>query len=49
MYFLVDNRNFAEHTLELVCPPGVAMFAFTFTSCVDPEQTQLPSGDSIAS
>ncbi len=36
MYFLVDNREFGEHELELICSPGVAAFAFTFTSCVDP-------------
>jgi thiol-disulfide isomerase/thioredoxin len=49
MYFLLDNRDFGEHTLELICPPGVALFAFTFTSCVNPDSSQLPSGDSIAS
>jgi thiol-disulfide isomerase/thioredoxin len=36
MYFLLDNRDFGEHTLELICPAGAALFAFTFTSCVDP-------------
>jgi thiol-disulfide isomerase/thioredoxin len=49
MYFLLDNRDFGEHTLELICPPGMALFAFTFTSCVKPDSSQLPSGDSIAS
>jgi thiol-disulfide isomerase/thioredoxin len=39
MYFLVDNHDFGAHTLELRCPAGVAAFAFTFTSCVDPSQT----------
>jgi thiol-disulfide isomerase/thioredoxin len=41
MYFLVDNHNFGEHTLELRCSPGVAAFAFTFTSCVDPVASAL--------
>ena len=36
LYFLVDNRDFGHHELELFCAPGVAAFAFTFTSCVDP-------------
>ena len=37
MYTLVDNHDFGTHTLELLCPrPGLAAFAFTFTSCVDP-------------
>ena len=36
MYFLVDNHEFGEHELELRCSPGIAAFAFTFTSCVDP-------------
>lgn len=39
MYSLVDNRAFGAHTLELQCPAGVAAFAFTFTSCLDPSQT----------
>ncbi|HSB75339.1 MAG TPA: redoxin domain-containing protein, partial [Terriglobales bacterium] len=35
MYQLVDNRAFGTHTLELLCPqPGLAAFAFTFTSCL---------------
>jgi len=38
MYSLVDNRDFGQHRLELVCPGGVAAFAFTFTSCVDPDR-----------
>jgi hypothetical protein len=41
MYFLVDNREFGEHELELVCTPGVAAFAFTFTGCVDPVASAL--------
>jgi thiol-disulfide isomerase/thioredoxin len=36
MYALVDNHQFGEHELELICSPGVAAFAFTFTGCVDP-------------
>jgi Thioredoxin like C-terminal domain len=37
MYLLVDNRDFGTHTLELLCPqPGLAAFAFTFTTCLDP-------------
>lgn len=36
MYSLVDNHDFGGHVLELSCPAGVAAFAFTFTSCVDP-------------
>jgi len=35
MYALLDNHAFGEHTLELMCPEGLAAFAFTFTSCVD--------------
>ena len=41
MYFLVDNREFGAHELELRCSPGVAAFAFTFTSCVDPVASAL--------
>ena len=37
MYALVDNHDFGAHVLELICmKPGLAAFAFTFTSCVDP-------------
>jgi hypothetical protein len=37
MYQLVDNHSFGTHTLELLCPqPGLAAFAFTFTTCLDP-------------
>ena len=36
MYSLVDNKSFSTHTLELITrEPEVALFAFTFTSCVD--------------
>ncbi|HKT90294.1 MAG TPA: redoxin family protein [Candidatus Sulfotelmatobacter sp.] len=41
MYFLLDNHEFGEHELELRCSPGVAAFAFTFTSCVDPVASAL--------
>ena len=41
MYFLVDNREFGTHSLELRCSPGIAAFAFTFTSCVDPVASAL--------
>jgi thiol-disulfide isomerase/thioredoxin len=41
MYFLVDNHEFGEHELELRCSAGVAAFAFTFTSCVDPVASSL--------
>jgi thiol-disulfide isomerase/thioredoxin len=43
MYSLVDHHEFGEHLLELTCPTGLAAFAFTFTSCVDPEN--LPTGE----
>jgi len=38
MHFLVDNHEFGEHELELRCRGGLAAFAFTFTSCVDPSR-----------
>ena len=41
MYFIVDNHDFGWHELELVCQPGVAAFAFTFTSCIDPVTSAL--------
>ncbi len=41
MYALVGNHDFANHTLELQFAPGVAAYAFTFTSCVDPEQSNV--------
>jgi hypothetical protein len=43
MYSLVANGDFGTHTLELICPPGLAAFAFTFTSCVDPSVSPTPS------
>ena len=36
MYSLLNHHEFGEHLLELRCPAGTAVFAFTFTSCVDP-------------
>jgi thiol-disulfide isomerase/thioredoxin len=41
MYFLADNHEFGSHELELRCSAGVAAFAFTFTSCVDPVASAL--------
>jgi thiol-disulfide isomerase/thioredoxin len=41
MYFLVDNHEFGSHELQLRCSAGVAAFAFTFTSCVDPVASAL--------
>jgi len=47
MYFLVDNHEFGEHELELRCSAGVAAFAFTFTSCVDPVASALRAADTV--
>jgi thiol-disulfide isomerase/thioredoxin len=41
MYAVIDNHDFGEHVLELRCPAGLAAFAFTFTSCVDPVRSAL--------
>jgi hypothetical protein len=41
MYFMIDNQQFGEHELELLCSQGVAAFAFTFTGCVDPVASAL--------
>lgn len=41
MYFMIDNQQFGEHELELLCSPGVAAFAFTFTGCADPVASAL--------
>lgn len=46
MYFLIDNHEFREHELELQCAGGVAAFAFTFTSCVDPVASALQAAPS---
>jgi hypothetical protein len=45
----VDNHEFGEHELELLCAPGIAAFAFTFTSCVDPVASALQATSSAAS
>jgi hypothetical protein len=43
MYPLVDNHSFGTHTLELITrQPELALFAFTFTSCLDTEFTDGP-------
>ena len=51
MYALVNNHDFAEHELELICSTGVAAFAFTFIGCVDPVASALRAAptDSLAS
>ena len=41
MYALVDNHEFGEHELALLCSEGIAAFAFTFTACVDPVASAL--------
>jgi thiol-disulfide isomerase/thioredoxin len=43
MYALVDTHDFGVHTLELSCPAGVAAFAFTFNSCIDPAAAMAPA------
>jgi thiol-disulfide isomerase/thioredoxin len=43
MYALVDTHDFGVHTLELSCPAGVAVFAFTFNSCIDPKAAMAPA------
>jgi thiol-disulfide isomerase/thioredoxin len=44
MYALVDNHDFGTHIVELRCGPGLAAFAFTFTSCIDPTKSDAPAG-----
>jgi hypothetical protein len=46
MYSLVGNPGFGQHVLELRCPAGVAAFAFTFTSCVDPARVAVAAVES---
>jgi thiol-disulfide isomerase/thioredoxin len=41
MYSVVDNQEFGEHELELLCSAGIAAFAFTFTGWVDPVASAL--------
>lgn len=43
MYAVVENAEFGTHILELICPAGLAAFAFTFTSCVDPGVATAPA------
>jgi thiol-disulfide isomerase/thioredoxin len=45
MYALVDNHDFGTHMLELTFGPGVAAYAFTFTSCVDPSAIESSSAE----
>jgi thiol-disulfide isomerase/thioredoxin len=46
MYSIVDNKRFGTHTLELITrQPEVALFAFTFTSCVDEEFSEATTKD----
>jgi thiol-disulfide isomerase/thioredoxin len=49
MYSLADNHEFGLHELELRCSAGVAAFAFTFTSCVDPVASALQSAGPASS
>jgi len=48
MYFLVDNHEFGEHKLELICSQGIAVFAFTFIGCVDPVASALQATVSVS-
>jgi hypothetical protein len=49
MYFLVDNHDYGSHELELRCSPGVAAFAFTFTSCIDPVASAVQTSSLLES
>jgi hypothetical protein len=46
MYALVENHGFGQHVLELRCPTGLAAFAFTFTSCIDPKGVAVATVES---
>ncbi len=46
MYSLLKNTDFGKHVLELQCPAGLAAFAFTFTSCVDPAGVAVAAAES---
>jgi thiol-disulfide isomerase/thioredoxin len=46
MYSLLKNAGFGKHELELLCPAGLAAFAFTFTSCVDPSRETVAALES---
>lgn len=41
MYGVLNNHEFGDHILELLCPSGLAAFALTFSSCVDPVRSAL--------
>jgi thiol-disulfide isomerase/thioredoxin len=42
MYSIIDSKQFGAHTLELgIRTRGLALWAFTFTSCIDPELSHL--------
>lgn len=43
MYALVNNHDFGVHQFELRCGAGLAAFAFTFTSCIDPAKSSVPA------
>jgi thiol-disulfide isomerase/thioredoxin len=45
MYSLVDNHDFGKHVLELRCSTGTAAFAFTFTSCLDPDAAAVTTAE----
>jgi len=41
MYSLVDSNEFGTHTLEIVArEPELALFAFTFTTCLNPDASK---------
>jgi thiol-disulfide isomerase/thioredoxin len=46
MYSLLKNADSGKHVLELLCPAGLAAFAFTFTSCVDPSRVAVAAAES---
>ncbi|HST13007.1 MAG TPA: redoxin domain-containing protein [Terriglobales bacterium] len=46
MYTLLKNGDFGKHVLELRCPAGLAVFAVTFTSCVDPSREAVAATES---
>jgi hypothetical protein len=46
MYSVVDNKSFGAHTLELITRQAeVALFAVTFTSCIDAEFSEETTQD----
>jgi hypothetical protein len=42
------RHDFGQHELELQCATGMAAFAFTFASCVDPIAGALRTAQSPA-